>query len=102
MKKVILSCSIFLSAFVFIPNEMKATENSIKTELPGDFKTSNANLITRLNEIKSEKPNLNRSEIKKLKKEVRAVKAKMRDVYGGVYISVGALIIILLLIIIFF
>jgi hypothetical protein len=53
-----------------------------------------------LEEIKDmDKSELNRSDKKALRKEVRAIKTEIRSSGNGLYISAGAIIIILLLII---
>lgn len=58
-------------------------------------------LISRLEEIDSmEKKGLTTAEKKELRKEVRSIKEELRRLGGGVYISVGAILIILLLLII--
>jgi len=46
------------------------------------------------------KSNLNSTEKKNLRKEVRTIRKELRENNGGVYLSVGAVIIILLLLII--
>lgn len=57
-------------------------------------------LINRLEEInKMDKSELNRSERKELRKEVRETKRELKASNGGVYLSVGAAIIIVLLLI---
>lgn len=59
-------------------------------------------MLKRLEEIKAMEPdNLTRSERKVVKREVKQIKKAMRD-YNGVYISFGALIIIVLLLILIF
>jgi len=56
------------------------------------------NLLLRLNEINAlDKSELNSSEKKALRKEVKSIKKALNS--GGVYISVGAIIIIILLLI---
>jgi hypothetical protein len=58
-------------------------------------------LVIRLNEINTiDKSTLNSSEKKNLRKEVRSLKREVKNVNGGVYISVGALLIIILILII--
>lgn len=58
-------------------------------------------LLTRLDEIKAmDRSKLNSSEKKQLRKEVRSIKKELKELGGGVYLSVGAVIIILLLLII--
>ena len=67
-------------------------------EIPPEIRV----LINRLNEIKNlDKSSLNRLEKKELRKEVRTIKKSVRSSGNGIYISSGAIIIILLLIIIF-
>ena len=58
-------------------------------------------LILRLEEIKQiDKTKLQPSEKKELRKEVRTIKSQLKEIHGGVYISVGALILILILLIV--
>ena len=58
-------------------------------------------MLNRLEEIKEmDRSDLDRFERKALRKEVRAIKTQLRTTGNGIYISAGALIIILLLIII--
>lgn len=57
-------------------------------------------LENRLNEIKAiDHKSLSKSERKALRKEVREIKREVNAISGGVYISVGALILIILLLI---
>jgi hypothetical protein len=56
-------------------------------------------MLKRLEEIKAMEPdNLTRSERKVVKNEVKQIKKAMRE-YNGVYLSLGAIIIIVLLLI---
>jgi hypothetical protein len=103
MKKIILYSFAALLAFTFIPNEAQATTAPAKTELPADSAAMKVNLENRLTEIKAmDKSALNHKEKSTLRKEVRSIEKNLNDNYGGVYISVGALIIIILLLIIIF
>lgn len=66
------------------------------TEIPLEIRV----MLNRLEEIKEmDKSGLNRLDKKELRKEVRTIKSDIRASGNGVYISVGAIIIILLLII---
>lgn len=57
-------------------------------------------LTNRLEEIKRmDLDNMPASEKRALKKEVRASKKKLQDLGGGVYISAGALLVIIILLI---
>jgi len=57
-------------------------------------------LIERLEEIRGlNKTELSRGERKALRKEVRGIQKEMKAIKGGVYLSVGAIIIIILVLI---
>ena len=67
-----------------------ATSDAAKTEV----------LLNRLNEIKNmDKSNLTRADKKALRSEVKAIKGEMKKSNNGIYLSVGAIIIIVLLLI---
>lgn len=60
-------------------------------------------MTNRLEEIKAmDLKNMPRSERRKYAKEVKHIEKKMKAVGGGVYISAGALILIIVLLIILF
>ncbi|MGD0581442.1 MAG: hypothetical protein ABR974_00700 [Bacteroidales bacterium] len=64
---------------------------------PSEAKT----LLLRLDEIKSmNKAELKSSEKRNLRKEVKSINHRIREIKGGVYISAGALITIIILLII--
>ncbi len=66
-------------------------------EVPADV----SKLLTRLDEINAiDKTTLNRLQKKELRKEVRVIKSELKEKRHGVYISVGAFIIIILLLVI--
>ncbi len=79
-----------------------ASESSIipapaPNEIPADVKV----MLDRLEEIKEmDKSALTRFEKKALRKEVRTIKTDMRASGNGLYISAGAIIIILLILLI--
>jgi len=96
---IILSLSVLpLQSFVS-PKEKPSSgvvSKTTETTESAEAKT----LLLRLNEIKAkDMSKLNSTEKKKLRKEVRTIKRKLKDISGGVYISAGTLIIILLLLI---
>ena len=73
--------------------------SKILTESPESAKVKS--LLDRLDEINAmDKSKLTSSEKKQLKKEVRATKKEIKAIGGGVYVSAGALILILILLII--
>jgi hypothetical protein len=99
MKKV----SVYLMVMIFSLgsfNTVNATvENSAPapTVIPVEIEV----MLNRLEEIKSmDKSELTRSDRKALRVEVRALKTEIRSSGNGLYISAGAIIIILLLILI--
>ena len=58
-------------------------------------------LINRLDEINAiDKSSLNSTDKQLLRKEVRSIKSQLSDMSGGVYLSVGAILLIALLLII--
>tara|TARA_R110002049_G_scaffold70687_1_gene182509 strand:+ start:31056 stop:31325 length:270 start_codon:yes stop_codon:yes gene_type:complete len=77
-------------------NATEKIATSTPTEIPAEVQV----MLDRLEEIKEmDKSGLERLEKKALRKEVRAIKAELRSTGNGIYISAGAVIIILLLII---
>jgi hypothetical protein len=57
-------------------------------------------LTSRLEEIKAmDTKNMSREEKKVLRTEVKAIKKELKEVSGGVYLSIGAILIIALLLI---
>lgn len=103
MKKATLYLMILLLSVSFIPTSVYATDKKMETttsippkEVPIEIKV----MLDRLKEIKAmDKSNMNRAEKKELRKEVRTINKSLRATGNGVYISVGALLIIILLII---
>lgn len=74
-----------------------AAPSEIPSEIPAEIQV----MLNRLEEIKEmDKSGLERSERKALRKEVRTMKSQIRTSGNGIYITTGALIVILLLILI--
>jgi len=103
MKKTAFCLMIMMLSFSLFPGTIMATEKEpIRThantnEVPSEVKV----MIDRLNEIKEmDKSSLTRNDRKELRKEVRTIKKGIKSSGSGLYISTGAVIIILLLIII--
>ena len=102
MKKAALYLMIFLISVSIIPTSAYAAEKNSTTisnppkEVPAEVQV----MLDRLKEIKAmDKSDMNRSEKKALRKEVRAIKSNLKASGNGVYLSVGAIIIIILLLI---
>jgi hypothetical protein len=103
MKKFTLCIAAILLLFIVIPTQLKAvtdTDPVLKASTE-NVESANVNvLLARLDEIKAmDMSTMNSSEKKDLRKEVRTIKSELMAVGGGVYLSVGALIIIILLLI---
>ena len=117
MKKLTYCIMTVFFLLSFIPTQLKAeTEKSAATAVTSKTVEStdvNATTIAnaaadakaetelaRLEEIKAmDKSNLSASERKALRKEVIAMKKESKEMNGGVYLSVGAIIIVILLLI---
>lgn len=92
---------LFLMSFV--PTQLSAVSgtnaNSDPINRPAESAQAEA-LITRLDEIKTmSKSELSGTQKKALRKEVRGIKHELKQQTQGVYLSVGAIIVIALLLI---
>lgn len=103
MKKLTLSIMTALTLLSFMPNQLNAETTSNPTTISVNPTTEPIEVVAmraRLDEINAlDKSNLSSGERKQLRKEVRSLKGQLREVNGGVYLSVGAVIIIVLLLI---
>ena len=100
--KNLLKVGFFLMLItVAIPSNSMNNVASNPTGTAAPLNESDASRLTnRLNEIESiDRSNLSLPEKRELRREVKAIKKTM-DSGGGVYISVGALILIIVLLII--
>jgi Skp family chaperone for outer membrane proteins len=101
MKKTALCLMALGLSLAFHPMQSNATaivapSSVVVPTEPADVSKS----ITRLNEIKDmDKSNLSNSEKRELRKEVKSLKKEIRSNSRGIYLSVGAVIIIVLLLI---
>lgn len=103
MKRLVLC---IMSAFLLLaiaPVQLNAamatTAIPVAASKPAESTAANT-LITRLDEINAaDKSNMSSSEKRQLRKEVRSIKKQLKQLNGGVYLSVGAIIIILLVLI---
>jgi len=100
MKKIIVSIMMAGMTFTFLPvNTMAATKTTAAVS-SNDATMANA-LLLRLSAIKNmDVDAMSATEKKGLRKEVRSIKQQLSALGGGVYISAGALIVILILLII--
>ncbi len=101
MQKFTLCVLTTCLSFTFHPLQSNAAAviSTPAVSTPAASKEANV-LLLRLNEIKTmEKSGLTSSEKKNLRTEVLSIREQLRPI-GGVYVSVGALILIILLLII--
>lgn len=96
--KVVLSQK-FLLLFLFVMGFVHAVSGNTVENIH-DAEARALTLQHRLEEIKAmDKESLSRDEKRLLKREVRAIKKELATISGGVYLSVGAIILIALLLI---
>lgn len=105
MKKILICMLIAVNVFTMFPSSLLAngvkTTDSLALSHPVDSSYSKE-LTARLNTIKEmDKSSLSREEKKALRAELRETKKLLRENEGGIYLSVGAVILIVVLLIIF-
>lgn len=107
MKKIVFCLAATFLSLTFLPVQLNAANNvdpyELVTTKPEENKEAEEakTLEIRLNEIKElDKSVLSSSEKKTLRKEVKSINNKLREIGGGVYISAGALILVLILLIV--
>jgi len=101
MKKIKSYLLITIVLVLVMPITLKAEGNEPEKAATEKVASATAStLMNRLEEIKAmDKSNMSSVEKKALRKEVRSIKKSLKEVGGGVYLSVGAIIIIVLLLI---
>jgi hypothetical protein len=104
MKKIVFCIMATLLSLTFIPiqtNAMVPDEPPALVEPRPAAAAEVKVLETRLNEISNmDKSKLTTAEKRTLRKEVKSIKNTLREVTGGVYISAGLLILIVILLIV--
>lgn len=103
MKNLTILIATTLLLMSFFPIQLRATTltRPVSTDLPKPSASAEVNvLLFRLGEIKGiDRSNMSSLERKTLRKETRSIKNQLREVRGGVYLSVGAIIIIVLVLV---
>lgn len=88
----------------FIPMQLKAAtlSSTVPVDSTRTIESAEVNALThRLEEINGmDKSKLTSSEKRQLRKEVRTIKKRASALSGGVYVSAGALIVLLILLIV--
>ena len=104
MKKLAICLMMTCLSLTLIPLQLNAANRTEPTTLPAPKPTESVeakNLELRLNEINTmDKTNMKSAEKKSLRKEVKSINHKRRDIGGGVYISAGAVILIIILLVV--
>ncbi len=100
MKKITLCLMATCLSLTFQPVHIQAAANSASSTLVVAKSTEAEALLTRLHNINEmDKSNLSSSERKHLRVEVRTIKNHLKDIGGGVYLSAGAIILVVILLI---
>ncbi len=102
MKKITLCLMATCLSLTFIPVQSNAKAIASTTVVANSAESVQAEvLLSRLNTINAmDKSQLTFSEKKTLRTEVRSIRHQLKDIGGGVYISVGAIVLIIVLLII--
>jgi heterodisulfide reductase subunit A-like polyferredoxin len=97
MKKITMLVLIWVSFIGLKANNLSLDENKINTSQEVNF------ILNRIHEIQvMDKSQLGVGEKRILKKEVQEISQRLKILEPGIYLSVGALIVILLLLLILF
>lgn len=104
MKKIVFCVMAAMLSMTFIPLQTNASTSEPATSLVDPVSSESAEvklLELRLAEIKAmDRSELNASEKKALKKEVKSIKHNLKEMGDGVYLSVGALVLLAILLIV--
>ena len=104
MKKIVFCLLVVRLSFTFLPLQSNAATiaepSSVVDPKPAESAEAKT-LLLRLDEINSmDKSKLKSSEKKNLRKEVRSIKDRLRDLGPGIYLSGAAVLIIVILLIV--
>ena len=104
MKKLAICLMMTCLSLTLIPLQLNAAGKSESTSVPAPKPAESSEvkaLELRLNEINAmDKSKMKSAEKKTLRKEVKTINHKMHYIGGGVYLSVGAVILIVILLVI--
>lgn len=104
MKKLAICLMMVCLSLTLIPLQLNAASKSEPTSVPAPKPAESPEvkaLELRLNEIKAmDKSKMKSAEKKSLRKEVKTINHKMHDIGGGVYLSAGAVILIVILLVV--
>lgn len=107
MKKIVFCLMATFLSLTLIPLQLNASTSEPTSTVPAPAPASPAEaakvltLESRLKEIDAmDKSELKAADKKNLRKEVKSIKHELRTIGGGVYLSAGAIILVLLLLIV--
>ena len=104
MKKLAICLMMTCLSLTLLPLQLNAANRTEPSTLPAPKPSEAAEAKTldlRLNEINSmDKTNMKSAEKKSLRKEVKSINHRLHDISGGVYLSVGAIVLIVILLIV--
>jgi hypothetical protein len=104
MKKLAICLMVTFLSLTLLPLQLNAANASEPSSLAAPKPAESAEVKTlelRLNEIKAmDKSNMKSSEKRSIRKEVKSINHRMREIGGGVYLSAGALILIVILLVV--
>jgi hypothetical protein len=104
MKKLAICLMVFCLSLTLLPLQLNAATKTEPSSLAAPKPAESAEVKTmelRLNEIKAmDKSNMKSAEKKSLRKEVKSINHRMHDIGGGVYLSAGAIILIVILLVV--
>lgn len=104
MKKLAICLMMTCLSLTLIPIQLNATTKSEPSSVPAPKPAESPEvkaLELRLNEINAmDKSKMKSAEKKTLRKEVKTINHKMRDIGGGIYLSAGAVILIVILLVV--
>jgi hypothetical protein len=101
MKKIIFCLMAALLSMTFLPLQSNAapTSEPVSAEAPKPAESAEAKTLElRLNDIKAmDKSEMKSSEKKALRKEVKSINHKLREISGGVYVSAAVIVLVVIL-----
>ena len=104
MKKLLVCVMTVSALLTFNPSQSMAAAEATPTSTPVPNAAVEAKInvmVNRINEIDAmDKSNMTASEKRVLRKEVRGIKKEIQRDGGGVYLSVGAILLIVILLIV--
>jgi hypothetical protein len=101
MKKLAICLMMTCLSLTLLPLQLNAANRTEPSTLPAPKPAEAKTLELRLNEINSmDKTNMKSAEKKSLRKEVKSINHKLRDISGGVYLSAGAIVLVVILLIV--